>query len=142
MNVPQPAFARPVLVGKDGSEILQRIRMSEFSERWLQELIHRQPNCLPIDEIEPGFGPLVSICMELPTAHGSIDNLLLTPEGDIVIVEAKLWRNPEARRKVVAQALDYAVCLFGMRYSDLERAILKSDLGGGRTPRPREEWSS
>jgi hypothetical protein len=50
--------------------------------------------------------------------------LLITPEGNLVIVEAKLWRNPEARRKVVAQALDYASCLFELDYEGLERGVL------------------
>lgn len=28
----------------------------------------------------------------------------MTPQGDIAIVETKLFRNPEARRRIVAQA--------------------------------------
>ncbi len=72
--------------------------------------------------------------MELPTLHGPMDNLLMTPEGDLVFVEVKLWRNPEARRKVVAQALDYASCLFEMDYAELEQAVLKSNFCGGAKP--------
>ena len=61
-----------------------------------------------MDQIEPGIGRLIPVCMELPLSVGPVDNLLVTPEGNVVMVEVKLWSNPEARRKVVAQALDYA----------------------------------
>lgn len=134
-----PAFGNPVLVRGHTSVTLERVRFrpddgSQFNEQWLQRLIHEHPESLPIDEIEPGFAPPVSICMELPTRHGPIDNFLLTPEGDLVLVEAKLWRNPEARRKVVAQALDYAACLFEMDYAELEAAALRGDFGNGEKP--------
>jgi hypothetical protein len=88
-----------------------------------------------MEEIEPGFDPLISVCRELPTGHGPVDNLFMTPTGDIVILEAKLWRNPQARREVVAQALDYASCLFEMTYGEFERAALAADLGD--RPRPK-----
>ena len=103
-------------------------------EQWLQRLIHQHPTCLPMDQIEPGLPALVPVCMELPLSSGYLDNLLMTPEGDIVIVEVKLFRNPQARREVIAQALDYASSLFGMTYTDLEEAVLQSDFG--RTDKP------
>jgi len=96
-------------------------------EAWLQELLFNHPECLPMADIEPGFDDLISICRELPTAHGPIDNLFMTKSGDIVIVETKLWRNPQARREVVAQALDYASCLFEMSYEDFESAVLRAN---------------
>ena len=45
---------------------------------------------------------------ELKTPAGPIDNFMVTPSGLPVLVECKLWRNPEARRQVVGQILDYA----------------------------------
>jgi len=51
--------------------------------------------------------------MELPTAAGALDNLWITPEGGIVLGECKLFRNPEARRQVIVQALDYARAIAG-----------------------------
>lgn len=41
-----------------------------------------------------------------PTS-GSIDNLYLSTGGYAVLVETKLWRNPQARREVLSQTLDY-----------------------------------
>jgi len=55
-----------------------------------------------------GHGTLISAAMEVNCGHESIDNLFLTPTGDIILVETKLWSNAEARREVAAQALDYA----------------------------------
>ncbi len=105
-----------------------------FDESWLQKQLHDTPSCLPMENIERGFRPLRAICREIPTSHGPIDNLFMTGDGDIVIVEVKLWRNPEARRKVVAQALDYASCLFKMSYEDFEKAVLKGQFGAAEKP--------
>ncbi|QQP87548.1 hypothetical protein IGS68_15720 [Skermanella sp. TT6] len=133
------ALGSPVLVSGECAAVLERVTLQPgkgegYSEAWLQRLIHNYPACLPIDDIEPGFGMPVAVCMELPTAHGPIDNVLLTPEGNIVLVEAKLWRNPQARREVVAQALDYASCLFSMDYEALEAAALKGVFTGPDKP--------
>lgn len=77
-------------------------------------------------------GP-VPICMELAVLSGSIDNFLVTPSGLPVIVECKLWRNPEGRRKVVGQILDYAKILSRWSSSDLQREVGKR-IGGGGDP--------
>ena len=37
-----------------------------YDERWLQELIFKNPSILPMDQIEPGLAGLIPICMELP----------------------------------------------------------------------------
>src|SRR5450755_743616 len=72
-----------------------------YNEKWLQKLISRYPNVLPIEQIERALTPAVPICMELPLASGFVDNLYATPDGDLIVAETKLFRNPEARREVV-----------------------------------------
>jgi len=134
------AEGTPILVGQDHEARLERAPFSEqggqaYDENWIQRLIHDHPEVLPVSEIEPGFAPLVAVCREFPTRSGPVDNLLISTEGDIVLVEAKLWRNPEAKRKVVAQALDYATCLFDMRYSDIEAAWQRTLPAGERARR-------
>ncbi|QDB99297.1 hypothetical protein [Mesorhizobium sp. 8] len=42
---------------------------------------------------------------EVPCRHGFIDNLCVTASGDIVVIETRLWRNPQMRREVVAQLI-------------------------------------
>lgn len=107
-----------------------------YNEAWLQRLLHDQPCVLPTEEIEPGFGPLVPLCRELPLRlggikSGSLDNLFVTPSGGLMLVEAKLWRNPEARRKVVAQAIDYAAAVFALGYDGLDAAVRRASGGAG-----------
>jgi len=128
------ASGTPVAIKGEASGPLKRIHIggtdSPFDEDWLQNLLHRHPCCLPMDQIEPALQDLVPVCMELALPCGFLDNLFMTPDGDIVIAEVKLWRNPEMRRIVIAQALDYATALFSMDYEALEKAVLKSKFYG------------
>lgn len=94
-----------------------------YSEDWLQDLLYQHPEALPVREIDDAYAELVPICRELNTAAGPLDVFYVTPSGRIVIAEAKLWRNPEARRKVVAQILDYAKELTRWNYETLDAAV-------------------
>ena len=98
-----------------------------FDEKWLQRLIMRHPSLLPVDQIEPAFNSLIPICVELPVASGSMDNLFVTPAGDLALVECKLWRNPEARREVVAQIIHYATEISTWTYETLQDAIRRTN---------------
>lgn len=118
---------KPVLIN-DGKAIrLDRILFDakEFNENWIQELIHSNPDILPISEIETGFAPVISIGKEVSTIVGNIDNLFISPDGYLTIVETKLWRNPEARREVVGQILDYAKELNKWSFTDLDNSVKK-----------------
>ena len=93
------------------------------SESDIQELVHAFPSCLPIAEIDGMFADPIAICRELNTSAGPIDNFLVTASGLPVLVECKLWRNPEGRREVVGQILDYAKELSRWSSSDLQRDV-------------------
>jgi hypothetical protein len=103
------------------------------------------PEILPVSEIDERVQlPLFSLGTEITTPSGSIDNLFLSQSGHLVVVETKLWRNPEARREVVAQILDYAGCVRQWRYEDIERLWArrhpaKGDLWQCVAPRESEE---
>lgn len=97
-----------------------------YNEAWLQRLLFTHPEILPIDEIEPIFKPLIPICRELPTKAGPVDNVFINSEGLITLVECKLWRNPDARRDVVGQILDYAKEISAWNYEDLQEAVGKT----------------
>ena len=103
----------------------------KYDEAFLQDLIMDHPGLLPIAQIEPVFEDMVPVCQELPLKSGFVDNVFVTPNGDIAIVECKLWRNPEARRKVIAQIVDYASELSTLNYQAFESAVLKAEI----TPR-------
>ena len=93
------------------------------SEADIQALVHAHPACLPIAEIDPMFSGPVPICTELNTIARAIDIFMVTPSGLPVLVECKLWRNPEGRREVVGQILDYAKELSRWSSSDLQREV-------------------
>lgn len=78
---------------------------------------------LPISEIDRSFLGAIAVCTELNTPAGPIDNFLVTPDGMPVLVECKLWRNPQARREVVGQALDYAKELAQWTSADIDREV-------------------
>lgn len=123
------AQAQPVIISADDHRPkIERIYLGSgtHNEDWLQALIHGHPELLPISDIEPGFGEPIAVAREVPCGHGYIDNLLLTPSGEIILVEVKLWRNNQARREVVAQALDYVASLSAMSFDAFEAAIAKS----------------
>lgn len=131
---------RPVWIGagETASHGLQRNDLrgaggSAYNEAWLQALIQAHPETLPVDQIEPGFGPLIPLCRELPLKCGMLDNFFATPEGGLMLVEAKLWRNPEARRSAVAQAMDYAAAVFRLSYEELEAAVKRARAQAGET---------
>jgi len=118
--------ANPIVLNPDGSARRPgRVPFTErtFEEGWLQDLIEDHPELLPVAEIEPAFAPLVSVGREVATASGYIDNLFLSPQGYLTIVETKLWRNPEARREVVGQVIDYAKDVSRWTFEELERKI-------------------
>lgn len=114
----------PVYVS--GQNEVTALRRSDRSEAFVQNLVNDHPELIPIQDIEPAFMPMISVCTELPTGAGYLDNLWLTPSGGIVLGECKLVRNTQARREVVVQALDYARAITGWRFDDLEAAVRKA----------------
>ena len=83
----------PYLVKEDSSgQKLQEIESHEkvFNESWLQELLRKEPDILPVNEIEPIFHPPIPIGCEVSTETGSIDNLFISPRGYLILVETKL----------------------------------------------------
>lgn len=101
-----------------------------YREALLQHLIHATPECLPIQEIEPAFVGLRSVCMELPLKRGVTDryadNLLISADGRICLVECKLAHNSEADRDVLAQLIDYAAALAELDYEALRNLVRKA----------------
>lgn len=121
----------PIRLGPHGIVGMQRVDLADraINEAVLEDAVHRHPQLLPISAIGDAWGPLVSLGTQIPTAVGPIDNLLVSPRGDLTIVEAKLWRNPEARRAVVGQILDYAAALPKLAYHELDALVRARNAG-------------
>ena len=116
-----------------GSRVLAPVSLTAtkqaegYDEAWLRDLIFTHPQAMPVQELDPAYGPLIPICKELDTrAAGYIDALFMNPMGMPTLVECKLWRSPEARRQVVAQILDYARTLKKWSFSDLQREAARA----------------
>lgn len=123
-------YGNPVIISPSGNrpQNLTRINLSQdasfdYSEDWLQKTIHQFPTLLPVNDIEPIFGNIIPVCREMMTSAGPLDNLYVNELGMLTLVECKLWRNPESRRKVVGQILDYAQEFSRMSYDDLINRI-------------------
>jgi len=114
-----------------GGKPLSRISLfkeagQNYDENWLQQLVFKHPECLPLQELDPAYGPLIPVCREMETGAGPVDIVFVNQSGMLTLVECKLWRNPEARREVIGQILDYAKELGRWQYEDLQREVSKA----------------
>ena len=141
------SFGSPVVIHNDEAESrfsplagisFRRDDPNSFNESLLQELIDATPNILPVREYLPSTTTLFSLGREIPLdlggAQGRIDNLLVTNDGYLVIVETKLYRNPEGIREVIAQTLQYGMAISQMRIMELEARIRR-----GQSPALRSD---
>lgn len=137
------AIGNPVMLSGLDEIIVTDIRpisfsrqdQSSFKEDLLQEIVDKSPEVLPIRD----FYPTTSVCslgreipLDLGERQGFIDNLLATNDGHLVIVETKLYRNPEAVRDAVVQTLEYGMAVHKMTLLDLESRIRRGDQRGNR----------
>lgn len=130
--MPSRQFCTPHLLTNGVAQRLCRVRYSDdgFDEAFYQKLLLEHPLILPVDEIEPLFGPLLPLAREVRTGAGSVDVVYVSPEGYLTLVETKLWRNPDARREVVAQIIDYATAMSKWTYDQLRDALKNAGAAG------------
>lgn len=122
-------FPKLVLTGGDGPPVpLERVPLASGgrNEAWLRDFLLRHPEALPAADIDPAYANPIPVCRELATPAGPVDALFVNRAGALVVVECKLWRNPQARREVVGQILDYAKELARWRYEDLQREVSRA----------------
>ncbi len=116
---------------------LQRVPFGsrEYDEDWLQDLIFRHPELLPCETLDPSFEGMVAVAREFETGSGPVDVVLLNERGRVALVECKLWSNPEARRTVVAQVVDYAAAMSGWSTGRFEETLGKAKCKASETIR-------
>lgn len=104
------------LLAKDGSPTAIINETDFSSEDRLQAEIERQPELIPGDQItpeQPRRWLLVKREIGIPDSESggnrwSLDHLFIDQDATPTFVECKLSQNPEVRREVVAQMLEYA----------------------------------
>ncbi len=97
-----------------------------LAESHIHDLLFRFPGALPVAAIDASYAEAIPVCRELYTRAGYVDALYVNRLGRLTLAEFKLWRNPQARREVIGQILDYAKELASWRYSDLQREVSKA----------------
>ena len=88
-----------------------KVDKSNFElEEHLQQYIYDNPETIPLYDIKEDIRLLI-LAREFDTSSGPIDALGIDKEGEIYLVETKLYKNPD-KRTVVAQVLDYGASLW------------------------------
>ncbi len=109
-----------IIISKNGKNA-QKVEKSGFEqEDYLQKYIYNNPESLPLYEIKEDIKLLI-VVREFPTDSGPIDALGIDKEGEIYLIETKLYKNPD-KRKVVAKVLDYGASLWNS-YSDFNEFL-------------------
>jgi len=110
-------MADEIIVAEDGvfrSLMARSFRdelFNETLENGFQGLIERYPQMIPGSQIAPGSDDpprFAMLCREMPVGSWSLDFLLIDQYSVPTLVEAKLAENPESKRAVVGQILEYA----------------------------------
>lgn len=114
-----------IIVSKNGKNAKKLSRRSFREEAELQKYIFENPDSIPLEEIKENVQFIV-LDKEFSVNVGSIDILGVDNEGDIYIIETKLYRNPD-KRQVLAQVLDYGASLWESFGSDPDSFIQKLD---------------
>lgn len=125
------------LINGVGFQALPRLERAHvrFDEAFLQRLLEHHPQLLPCKKLRPDVGSLTCIGRGVPVGpSGMIDNLYLSSGGYPVVVETKLWRNPQSRREVLSQVLDYIHDLVTRDFEWLEEAHKRYQHARGVTP--------
>jgi len=116
-----------IIISQNGKNA-KRIDKSSFEkEDYLQGYIYDNPESIPLYEFKEDIKLLI-LAREFPTDSGPIDAIGVDKEGEIYLIETKLYKNAD-KRLVVAQVLDYGASLWrtSVDFNDFSR-ILDEDV--------------
>lgn len=134
INEPSRTGMKPIFLrgGKDVVDIVKHDKKQlRLDENLYQVLLHEHPDLLLTEKFDFEYEP-ISIGMEYETTHGKyIDNLFVTRDGKIILVEDKLIRN-ESSRRVIAQTIDYAQDLQKWSFIDLNREFMNQKMNAAK----------
>jgi hypothetical protein len=92
-----------------------------LKEEELENLLAKSPDLLPAEE---GQQQIVFFRQQVTLGQNAADLVGVDAQGGITIIECKLHSNPESRREVVGQILEYSAQLCGMEFEEFS-AIMK-----------------
>lgn len=111
-----------VIISKNGKNAVKINKISFGLEDNLQQYIYDNPDSIPLYDIKDNIKLLI-LARELGTNSGPIDAFGIDKEGEIYLVETKLYKNSD-KRMVVAQVLDYGASLW-KNFNDFDELLLK-----------------
>ncbi len=109
-----------IIVSKSGKNAKRLSPTGVSSEEKLQQYIYDNPDCIPLNEYKDDI-QFVILDREFRTDSGPIDALAVDQDGELYLIETKLYKNPD-KRQVLAQVLDYGASLWNM-FRDPEEFI-------------------
>lgn len=111
---------------------------SEYDEKWLQETIYKHIELLTVTDPIYDHIRIVPLCREFSLHDGVrtvfLDILAISETGKLILVECKLWKNPQARREVLSQIIEYASLLQSLSYADFSARLKKYIPSGSEDP--------
>lgn len=102
-----------IIVTKNDQQTVKVTETTVPNENFLQSFIYDNPDTIPLYEISQDIRAFV-FAREFATDSGPIDAVAIDGEGNLYVIETKLYQNPD-KRKVVAQVLDYGSALWKQR---------------------------
>ena len=99
----------PIIITKNGKKAKKITESNFVNEDGLQNFIYENPDSVPLYEIDEDIRLLI-LAREVPTRSGPIDAIGIDANGEVYIIETKLYKNPD-KRLVVAQVLDYGASI-------------------------------
>ncbi len=113
----------PILVRQKGSKWQRADDVVFADETQLQKMLYESPELISLNDQHPA----VFIREAGLPGSGYTDLLGVDVDGNILIVETKLAKNSEIRRKVIGQILEYAAYLWNMSYEEFDGMFLQHE---------------
>jgi hypothetical protein len=113
-----------IVIRNNGGKWQKAIKVEFAAEAQLQKLLYDSPELIPTYEEDK---PAVFVREAALPGSGYTDLLGVDGNGNILIVETKLARNDEVRRKVIGQVLEYAAYLWKMSFDDFDSLFVSRE---------------
>lgn len=112
----------PIIITEKGKNAIKVDKNKFENESDLQKYIYDNPESLPLEDIKENI-KFIAIDREFNTVTGPLDIIGFDNEGEIYIIETKLYKNNDKRR-VIAQVLDYGASLWNS-YQNPEEFLIE-----------------
>ena len=129
-----------IIYRDDKNKNWQKIEKGKYKdETHLQNILYNDPDIIPFSDMDSDRKPLRVVIKEMGLpGSGNTDIIGIDEDGRISIIETKLASNPEVKRKVIGQILEYASFLWSQTYEEFDRNVSKI-LGGNLADIMREK---